>query len=231
MYEFLKKLFGTVDGQPESMTAEQLIAKIQADKNLKIVNLADGGYVSEDKFKAKETELSGVKQQLTEANATIQSLKDKDADVEKVTKDWETKYNADTKALQDKLDAQERSHQTDMFLSGYKYTSKAAKAGIRAEFESKEFKLENGTFLGAADYMKQLMESDDYKGAFVVETPGGNQDNGGDGGNGGNGQQNGQQNLPQFASGTNGGNAGAGNGGGGQQISFGFTRLREPKTN
>lgn len=232
MYEFLKKLFGTVDGQPESLTAEQLIAKIQADKNLKIVNLADGGYVSEDKFKAKETELSGVKQQLTEANTTIQSLKDKDADVEKVTKDWETKYNADTKALQDKLDAQERSHQTDMFLSGYKYTSKAAQAGIRAEFEKKEYKLENGQFgADATAFMQSLMAHDDYKGAFVVETPGGNQDNGGDGGNGGNGQQNGQQNLPQFASGTNGGNAGAGNGGGGQQISFGFTRLREPKTN
>lgn len=223
MYEFLTKLFGTVDGQPESLTAEQLISKIQADKTLKIVNLADGGYVSEDKFKAKETELTGVKQQLTEANTTIQSLKDKDADVEKVTKEWEEKYNSATKDLQDKLDAQERSHQTDMFLSGYKFTSKAAKAGIRAEFEKQDFKLSDGTFHGASDYMKKLMENEDYKGAFATETPGGKQ---GDGGNG-----DGQQNLPQFASGTNGGNAGGSNGGGAPQISFGFTRLREPKTN
>ena len=55
MYEFLKKLFETVDGQPEAMTYEQLEEKIKGDKNLKIVNLADGGYVAEDKFKAKET--------------------------------------------------------------------------------------------------------------------------------------------------------------------------------
>ena len=74
--------------------------------------------------------------------------------------------------------------------------------------------------------MKQLMESDDYKGAFVVETPGGNQDNGGDGGNGGEDKP-----KPQFASSTNGGNPGTGGGNGGTQISFGFTRLREPKTN
>ena len=88
MYEFLKKLFGTVDGQPEALTYEQLEEKIKGDKNLKIVNLTDGGYVAEDKFRAKETELTGVKQQLTDANTTIQSLKDKGADVDKVTKEW-----------------------------------------------------------------------------------------------------------------------------------------------
>lgn len=227
MYEFLKKLFGTVDGQPEALTYEQLEAKIKGDKNIKLANLADGGYVSEDKFKAKETELTGVKQQLTDANTTIQSLKDKGADVDKVTKDWEAKYNKDTQELKDKLSAQERSHQTDLFLSGYKYTSKAAQAGIRAEFEKKNFQLDNGVFLGASDYMKTLMENEDYKGAFVAENPDGQ---GGNGGNGGNGQ--GAPSLPHFASGTNGGNAGGGNGGaGGQAISFGFTRIREPKSN
>jgi phage minor structural protein GP20 len=230
MYEFLKKLFGTVDGQPEALTYEQLEAKIKGDKNIKLVNLSDGGYVSEDKFKAKETELTGVKQQLTDANTTIQSLKDKGADVDKVTKEWEDKYNKDTQDLKDKLSAQERSHQTDLFLSGYKYTSKAAQAGIKAEFEKKNFQLDNGVFLGASDYMKTLMENEDYKGAFVTEDAGGHGGNGGNGGDGGNGQ--GAPKPPQFASGTNGGNGGAGNGGaGGQAISFGFTRIREPKTN
>lgn len=32
MYEFLKKLFGTVDGQPEAMTYEQLEEKTKAIK-------------------------------------------------------------------------------------------------------------------------------------------------------------------------------------------------------
>ena len=50
MYEFLKKLFGTVDGQPEALTYEQLEEKIKGDKNLKIVNLADGGYVASSRM-------------------------------------------------------------------------------------------------------------------------------------------------------------------------------------
>lgn len=229
MYEFLKKLFGTVDGQPEALTYEQLEEKIKGDKNLKIVNLADGGYVAEDKFRAKETELTGVKQQLTDANTTIQSLKDKGADVDKVTKDWEDKYNKDTQDLKDKLTAQERSHQTDMFLSGYKYTSKAAQVGIRAEFEKKNYALENGQFGADANaYMKALMESDDYKGAFVIE----DNNNGGQGDQGGSGAG-GQGTQPHFAAGTNGGTGGAGGNGGNQNpfLNMGFTRLRQPENN
>ena len=78
MYEYLKKLFKEVDGQPEAITAEELIKRIQADKNLNIVNLKEGGYVSKDKFDAKETELTGIKTQLADANKEIQSYKDMD---------------------------------------------------------------------------------------------------------------------------------------------------------
>lgn len=228
MYEFLKKLFGTTaDGQPEALTAEQLIGKIKANKDLKIVNIADGGYVSEEKFKAKETELTGVKQQLTDANTAIQSMKDKDADVTKLTKDWEDKYNHDTQELKDKLTAQERSHQTDMFLSGYKYTSKAAQAGIRAEFEKKNYALENGQFgADATAYMKSLMESEDYKGAFAVEdNKGGTGDNGGAGGNGGGV---GGVNPPYFAGGTGGGAGGAGTSN--PFANMGFSHIIQPPT-
>ena len=76
MYEFLKKLFKEVDGQPEAITAEELIKRIQADSKLKIVNLEDGGYVAKEKLDAKITELSGVKKQLDDANKEIQSYKD-----------------------------------------------------------------------------------------------------------------------------------------------------------
>ena len=71
MYEFLKKLFGvTEDGQPVALTYEQLAEALTANKELKLVNLADGGYVSKEKFDAKETELAGVRDQLTAANQT-----------------------------------------------------------------------------------------------------------------------------------------------------------------
>ena len=226
MYEFLKKLFKEVDGQPEAITAEELIKRIQADSKLKIVNLEDGGYVAKEKLDAKITELSGVKKQLDDANKEIQSYKDMDIEgIKKSAQEWENKYKTDTAALNDKLTAQERKHQTDMFFSGYEFTSKAAQAGIRMEFDKKEFKLEDGVFQGASDYMKSLMENEDYKGAFVLkedkpdETDQGAGTGAGAGGN--------QKPLPTFATGSIGGNAGAGTDK--NIFNFGFHRLREPE--
>ncbi len=188
--------------------------------------MKEGGYVSKDKFDAKETELTGIKTQLADANKEIQSYKDMDIEgIKKSAQEWENKYKTDTAALNDKLTAQERKHQTDMFFSGYKFTSKAAQAGIRMEFDKKEFKLEDGVFQGASDYMKSLMENEDYKGAFVLkedkpdETDQGAGTGAGAGGN--------QKPLPTFATGSIGGNAGAGTDK--NIFNFGFHRLREPE--
>ena len=171
MYEYLKSLFGTAeDGTPSALTFEQFCKALSEHKDIKLVNLADGGYVSKDKFDGKETELKGIKDQLESANATIKSYKDMDVDgIKQSVTDWEKKYNDDTAALRQQLAEQEQSHSLDMFLSGYQFTSKAAKDGIRAEFLSKKFPFENGSFLGAKEFMDGLKSSDDYKGAFAPE--------------------------------------------------------------
>ncbi len=171
MYEYLKPLFGTAeDGSPLALTFEQLSTALSENKDIKLVNLADGGYVSKDKFDGKETELKGIKEQLDNANNTIKSYKDMDIDgIKQSVTDWEKKYNDDTAALRQQLAEQEQMHSLDMFLSGYQFTSKAAKDGIRAEFLSKKFPFENGSFLGAKEYMDGLKSNDDYKGAFVTE--------------------------------------------------------------
>ena len=173
MYEYLKALFGTAeDGKPIALTFDQLVEKLGAAKDIKLVNLNEGGYVSKDKLDAKITELSGVKEQLTSANATIQSYKDMDIEgIKKSASDWQAKYDTDTKALQEKLDAQARAHREEQFMSGYKFTSKAAKDGVLAAFRSKEFKLDGDIFVGAKDYMTELMANEDYKGAFVKDEP------------------------------------------------------------
>ena len=173
-YEFLKKLFkDTKDGEePTAMTYQQLEEAIDADKELKLVNLGDGDYVAKNKFDAKVTELEGLRDQLNDANEQIQSFEDLDIDaIKQKAADWETKYNTDTQALNDKLEAQERSHQIDNYFSKYKFTSIPAMRGIRNEFESKNFSMEDGKFLGADDFMKGLMENDDYKSAFVIDEP------------------------------------------------------------
>ena len=176
-YEFLKKLFRTPkEGEaPKSMTYEELAKAIDEDKDLKLVDLSAGGYVAKEKFDAKETELKGVKQQLTDANTQIKSFKDQDIEsVQKKVAEWETKYNEDTKALKDQMAAQQRNYAENMLLSGYKFTSKAARNGILGELRAKNFQIDDkGVLLGAKDFMKGLMSDDEFKGAFVTEKPDG----------------------------------------------------------
>ena len=172
-YEFLKKLFGTPkDGeQPKAMTYAELEAAIDGAKDIQVVDLKAGGYVAKSKLDAKITELAGVQQQLTDANTQIQSFKDQDVEgVKKKVSEWETKYNADTQALKDQMAEQARKHAEEMFLSGYKFSSVAAKNGVLAELQGKKFQIDDhGTILGAKEFMQSLMENEDYKGAFVTE--------------------------------------------------------------
>lgn len=171
--EFLKKLFGDdADGKPVALTYEQLAEKIGADKSLKIVNLADGGFVSQEKYQAEVTKNTGLSQQLEAANTTIQTYKDMDIDgIRQSVADWETKYAQDTAALQTQLEEQSRNHSEDMFFQGYKFSSKAAAAGVRAEFAKKKFELKDGTFVGAKEWMDELAADADYKSAFATEDP------------------------------------------------------------
>lgn len=171
--EFLKKLFGDdADGKPVALTYEQLAEKIGADKSLKIVNLADGGFVSQEKYQAEVTKNTGLSQQLEAANTTIQTYKDMDIDgIRQSVADWETKYAQDTAALQAQLEAQARAHSEDLFFQGYKFSSKAAAAGVRAEFAKKQFELKDGEFVGAKAWMDELAADDDYKSAFATEDP------------------------------------------------------------
>lgn len=233
-YDFLKKLFKKDEnGAIIPMTAEELEAAIDADKNIKVVDLSSGGYIAKDKFDAKETELKGVKKQLDDANIQIKSFEDQDVDgIKKKVSEWEQKYNTDTQALRDQMAAQSRSHAENMFLSGYKFTSKAARKGVLDELRSKKFQLDdNGTFLGAKEFMASLMEDEDYKGAFVTENKDGGAGSGAEGGNGGSGAGAGGQggNPPRFSAGANGGTPAGGN----QNpfLNMGFNRLRQPKEN
>lgn len=229
MYEFLKKLFKEVDGQPEAITAEELIKRIQADSKLKIVNLEDGGYVAKEKFDAKNTELTGVKKQLDDANKEIQSYKNMDIEgVKKSAQEWEEKYNTDTKALKDQIAQQERSHQTDRYLDTVGIKPGAMyREFVKKAFEAKEFKLDGEKFLGADDFIASLKTNPDYKDAFIPENTSGGDGTGTDQQNQNGlpagtpagapgtipgttlpGTQN-QKPLPQFATGTNGAGAGA----------------------
>lgn len=219
-YEFLKKLFKTDDkGNVVPMTYEELEAAIDADKDIKVINLSEGGFVSKAKYDAKDEEVKGIRQQLTDANAEIQSYKDMDIEgIKTKAAEWENKYTTETQALNNRLAEQAREHAEDMFMAGYKFTSKAARNGVLSELRAKKFQLDNGTLLGGKEFMDSLMANEEYKGAFVTEEkpevkkP----------------EETVQK--PRFAGPTGGSTGGAG-GDNKPLIDFGFNRIRQPKGN
>lgn len=237
-YEFLKKLFKNKDenGNIVPMTYEELEAAIDGDKSIKLVDLSGGGYIAKEKYDAKDTELKGVKQQLADANEQINSFKDQDVDgIKQKVSEWETKYNTDTQELRTQLETQARTHAEELFMSGYKFTSKAAKKGIMDELRSKNFSIDNGNILGAKEFMESLMDDEDYKGAFVTEnsTSGAegkegtgeeSQDPTGVAGEGMNGAQSGQGRAPRFATGAKAGGEGTAN-----PFNFNFNQIRKPE--
>lgn len=177
MYEFLKKLFG--DG---AITFDQFVEALNGDKSIKLVNLSDGGYVSKEKFTAKETELSGVKQQLEEANATIQSYKDMDIDgIKESAATWEQKYKDDTAALNKKLQDQQTEFAARTYLGSFQFSDDLVKEAVYAKFMSKNFTFKDGKFEGADAFMADLKKS--YPTSFKAEAD----PTGGDGNGAGNG--------------------------------------------
>ena len=179
MYEFLNALFKDESGNPIALTLDQLTEKLSSATDIKLVNIADGGYVKKEKLDAKITELNGVRQQLTDANTTIQSYKDMDIEgIKQSAANWESKYNADTEALNQQLADLERTYRRDLFFKDYKFSSQFAEDGVKAAFDKQGFKLVDGVFMGGKEYMDKLQSDDATKSAFVIDSAGDNNDGG-----------------------------------------------------
>ena len=154
----LKALFGA-----EALTFEQLEEKLKDNKEVKLANLASGGYV--DKKKHEDTVA-----ELTTANNTITGLKDTvakfdGADVEKLkqeAKDWETKYNTD-------LANAKLNNAVDLELVARKAKNpKLAKAALDMSI----IKFDGENLIGLNEQLDKLQESDSYL-FDVEETKGG----------------------------------------------------------
>ena len=115
-------------------------------------------------------ERDGLKTQLSDANAAIQSYKDMDIDgIKKAAADWETKYNTDTQALKDQLEGVKYGYAVDNAVSGIKFTSESAKKAFVSDLTAKGLKLQDGKLLGLDDFTKTYKESD--PGAFASDEP------------------------------------------------------------
>lgn len=175
--DFLKALFG--DGQ---LTFDQFVEAVKAAK-INLVNLADGGYVSQAKFDDK---VNGLTQQVSQLNEQISqrdadmatlrtSLEAAQADASKLPgvqqslSDLQTKYAQDKTDMESKLARQQYEFSVRERANGLKFSSTAAKKAFVQEAISKDFKMDGDTLLGYEDFVTKYKADD--PGAFVQEAP------------------------------------------------------------
>lgn len=119
--------------------------------------------------KTKE-EMDAIKKQLEEANGQIETFKGMDVEgVKKAAEEWKEKAAQAQKDAAERIAKMEYDFAAKEYFSGVKFASESAKAGVMAAFRDKGFKLDNGKFLGADDWLKDLQETD--KGAFAAQEP------------------------------------------------------------
>ena len=120
-----------------------------------------------EKYKAEN---EGLKTQLSEANTQIQSFKEMDIDgIKASAEEWKTKYETDTKALNEKIAAKDYDYAIKDFMSNYKFIDDDVKETVINKFKAREFKLEEGKFLGGEDFMKEYKEN--HKSLFISDEP------------------------------------------------------------
>lgn len=175
--DFLKALFG--DGQ---LTYDQLVEKVKEAK-MNIVNLADGGYVSQAKFDDKvnglNAQVTQLNEQITQRDADMATLKrdleaaqadaSKLPGVQQSLSELQTKYATDKTQYEANMAKQRYEFAIRERANTLKFSSTAAKKAFVQEAISKEFKMDGDTPLGYEDFVAKYKADD--PGAFVVEAP------------------------------------------------------------
>lgn len=149
LLEFLTGLFG----EQQSMALDDLKTAVSKNKDVKFVDLKDGGYVDASKYK-------GVEEQLSAANDTIGKLQDaakaydgKDpGQLAAELKALQEKYDADTAALKLNAEIDKR------LLAANVHNPKSA----RSMLDMDSIKLDGDKLLGLDDQLEALRKSDSY---------------------------------------------------------------------
>lgn len=141
------------------MKTEDLKAQGLTEEQINFIMAENGKDVNavRAKLTTAETERDTYKQQAEDAQKEIQGYKDMDIEgIKQAASNWETKYNTDLQALQTKLDEQQRDFAMKEYIGTYNFTSELVKEAVLAQLKAKDFKLDNGKFLGADDFMAEL---------------------------------------------------------------------------
>lgn len=96
------------------------------------------------------------------ANEELEKFKGVNIDeLNEQVNEWKTKYETETKSLNEQLQAQSMEFKVKDYLSQFQFTSERVKTSIMVDFMKKGFEVdENGVFVGADDYMAELQKSE-----------------------------------------------------------------------
>lgn len=176
----IKELFEKAENG--TLNYEQFEAAAKAG-NAKFTDLNEGQYVSKHKYegdlKAKDAEITTLNTTIGTRDVDLEDLKKKlaeaGADADKLaslTNDFtalQSKYDADTKQYQERLNKQAYEFAVREFAGTKKFSSQAARRDFTQSMIAENLKFKDGKILGAEDFVKSYTESN--ADAFVVETP------------------------------------------------------------
>lgn len=123
---------------------------------------------------AKQTQIDDLNGQIKKRDADIKDLQKKaegNEALQQQISDLQTRYDGDTKALNEKLEQQRYDHAAERMFAGVEFASKLAKAAAIADFKSKGYKMtdDGKGFVGADGYIDALKKDDPA--AFVQPKP------------------------------------------------------------
>ena len=122
---------------------------------------SDGNYIPKAKFDNLNETNKDLKKQLEDTNTKLQELsKANPDDLNKKITELQEKYDNDTKALNDKIVAQEYNYKINDYVKDLKFSSNSAKRTFIEDLKAKNLQFENDKLVGFDDFKKSYEESD-----------------------------------------------------------------------
>ncbi|MEG1861965.1 MAG: phage scaffolding protein [Bacteroidaceae bacterium] len=114
---------------------------------------------------SKQTQIDDLNGQIKQRDTDIKNLQKTSSgneDLQKQITDLQTRYDGDTKALNEKLQQQRYDHAAEKMFVGVEFASKLARTAAVADFKSKGYKLNDDgkSFVGADGYIDALKKDD-----------------------------------------------------------------------
>lgn len=179
----IKELWAMAGTEDGTLTLEQF-EELAKENNAKFADVRSGDYVSVNKYntdlKAKDTEISSLNETLTQRDTDLQDLQTKlqeaGTDAEKLStlstdlSTLQSKYDTDTKALQEQLSNQRYEFAVREFAATKEFTSNAAKRDFVNSMIARGLKMskDGNSIIGAEDFVNEY--SEENADAFFTET-------------------------------------------------------------